>query len=140
MTLLVDAGALVIQADAAAPNHRAVVRVLQDAIEPLVTTEIVLAEADYLILQQLGIDAELRFLDDLAAGTFVVECLTQEEIGLARDLARRYRDLRLGLADCSLVVLARRHNTRRIVTLNERDFRAITPLQGGAFRLLPADA
>jgi predicted nucleic acid-binding protein len=51
-----------------------------------------------------------------------------------------HEDLRLDLADCSLIVLARRFKTRRILSFDERHFRAVAPLQGGAFSLLPADA
>jgi uncharacterized protein len=57
-----------------------------------------------------------------------------------RRVARRYRDLELGLADASIVVLAERFGTRRLLTLEERAFRSVTPLQGGQFTLLPADA
>jgi predicted nucleic acid-binding protein len=53
---------------------------------------------------------------------------------------RRYRDLELGLADASLAVLAARHRTDRIATFDERAFRAMTPLRGGAFTILPADS
>jgi uncharacterized protein len=55
------------------------------------------------------------------------------------DLDTRYADLELGLADCALVVLAGKYDTTRIVSFDERHFRAITPLQGGAFTILPAD-
>jgi uncharacterized protein len=51
----------------------------------------------------------------------------------------QYRDLRLGLADASLLVLAARYETRRILTLDDRAFRTVKPLQGGAFAVLPAD-
>ncbi|MGH2355036.1 MAG: hypothetical protein ACRDI2_09890 [Chloroflexota bacterium] len=44
------------------------------------------------------------------------------------------------LADASLVVLARRYRTRRILTFDQRAFRAVEPLHGGAFTILPADA
>jgi uncharacterized protein len=39
-----------------------------------------------------------------------------------------------------LVVLAERYGTTRILTLDERHFRAIKPLHADAFTLLPADA
>lgn len=52
----------------------------------------------------------------------------------------RYRSLSIGLADASLVVLADRYGTNRLLTLDERRFRAVRPLGGGAFRLLPTDA
>ncbi|MGH2365525.1 MAG: hypothetical protein ACRDGF_03400 [Chloroflexota bacterium] len=84
-------------------------------------------------------EAELAFLDDLAEGTYTVDCLSRAELSRAGDVARRYRDPRPGLAGCSLVVLAHRYQTRRLATLNQRDFRHIIPLQGGSFHILPAD-
>ena len=139
MTLLVDANALYVQADADDPEHRIVADILRRERGPLITSEVVVAEADYLILDRLGIETELRFLRDLAGGTFTVECLTREDIGTALGLAERYRDLELGLADASLIVLAQRHRTERILTFDHRAFRNVTPLQGGTFTVLPAD-
>ena len=139
MPLIVDAGALYTQADRKAPEHEAVVRTLRNEPGPLITSELAVAEADYLILTRLGLEVELAFLQDLAEGTFTSACLNQQELGVALGLARRYGALRLGLADCSLVVLAQRYQTQRLATLNSRHFRAVTPLQGGAFILLPAD-
>jgi predicted nucleic acid-binding protein len=140
MALIVDAGALYAQADAGDPDHAAVRATLEAERETLITTELALAEADYLILDRLGPDAEAAFLEDLVEGTFVVECLDRAGLAAARDLIARYRDLRIGLADASLVVLAARLQTRRILSFDERAFRAVTPLQGGIFTLLPADA
>ncbi len=140
MALLVDAGALYAQADADEPRHADVARILQSEPETLVTTELAVAEADYLILDRLGIDVELAFIDDLVAGTFVVECLTRDELRTAHALVDRYRDLRIGLADASLVVLAHRYGSTRIVTFDERAFRTVAPIGGGNFTLLPADA
>ncbi|MFJ9057414.1 hypothetical protein [Streptomyces sp. NPDC102409] len=50
-----------------------------------------------------------------------------------------YAGLRLDLADAVGVVLADRCRTDRISTLDQRDFRAITPLTPGltAVRILP---
>jgi predicted nucleic acid-binding protein len=140
VALVVDAGALYAQADADEPRHAEVAQILRDERELLVTTELAVAEADYLILDRLGPDVELAFVDDLVNGTFVVECLTRDELDRARGVVERYRDLRLGLADASLVVLAQRHGTTRILSFDERVFRAVAPLQGGSFTVLPADA
>jgi uncharacterized protein len=140
VTLVVDAGVLYAQADRADPHHQASARLLRAERDLLITTELAVAEADYLILNRLGIDAELAFLEDLSQGTFTVECLSRQELGKARELALRYKDLELGLADVSLVMLAHRYKTRRIATFDQRAFRRVTPLQGGAFEILPADA
>lgn len=140
MTLIVDAGPLFVQADARSRRHREIVGLLRADRGPLVTTTFAACEADYFIDKRLGVDVELRFLDDLAEGTFDVAPMGLEDIRRIREVARRYRDLRLGLTDASLVVLAERLNTTRILTFDERHFRAIEPLQGGHFTILPADA
>lgn len=139
MTILVDAGPLYSQADRRDPDHEEVARTLRAAREPLVVSPFVVAEADFLILTRLGIETELAFLEDLAAGTFQVECLTPAEMRMAAELAARYRGLELGLADASIVVLAARLRTRRVLTFDEHAFRTVAPLQGGAFELLPTD-
>jgi predicted nucleic acid-binding protein len=139
VALIIDAGGLYAQADADEPRHASVAEILRTERETLVTTELAVAEADYLILERLGVDVELAFIEDLAAGSFVVECLSRDELQTARDVAERYRDLRLGLADASLVVLAQRYASTRILTFDERAFRVVAPLQGGAFTILPAD-
>jgi predicted nucleic acid-binding protein len=50
------------------------------------------------------------------------------------------RDLRLGLADSTIVVAAERLQVYRLLTLDHRHFRAVTPKNFSHFTLLPADA
>jgi predicted nucleic acid-binding protein len=139
VTLIVDAGALYAQADRTDPAHDAVAEVLRAERNALVTSQLALAEADYLIMTRLGVGAELALLEDVVGGTFVAEGLSPTDLAVATDVVAKYRDLEVGLADASLVALAARHHTRRICTVDERCFRAMSPLQGGSFQLLPAD-
>ena len=87
-----------------------------------------------------GEPARRAFVADLAAGRFAVACLERDDYQLVSDLEARYADLRLGLAGCALVVAAHRHQTDQILSFDERHLRAVKPIGGGAFRLLPADA
>jgi hypothetical protein len=50
------------------PTHPVVGEILKEELGPLVTSEVAVAEADYLILTHLVIDVELAFLDDPAGG------------------------------------------------------------------------
>lgn len=137
MTLLVDAAPLVALADRRDPLRHAVKEVLEAERGALVIAAPVIAEADYLLGARIGRDARLAFLEDLAAGRFAVECLEPTEYAEIPRLERSYADLDLGLADCATVLLAARLGTRRVLTFDERHFRAVRPLQGGAFELLP---
>lgn len=140
MTLLIDAAPLVAVADATEPRRDAVLTVLRDEPGPLVIPAPTTAEIDYLLGQRFGPTARRAFLADLASGRFVVGALEREDYTTVVGLEGRYADLDLGLADCALVALAHRHQTTRILTFDERHFRAVAPLGGGAFTILPADA
>jgi predicted nucleic acid-binding protein len=113
--------------------------ILEDEPGALIIPGPVSAEVDYMLRRRLGSEAARAFLVDLAEGRFVVDGLTREEHGLVLSLHDRYLDLDLGLADLSVIVLAHRHRTRRLLTFDERDFRPVSPIQGGTFTLLPTD-
>lgn len=95
---------------------------------------------DYLIGSRYGVDKELSLLREVTEAVYRLEPFDAEDVAHAASLVAQYRDLGIGLADASVVVLAARHSTERILTLDERHFRAIRPPRGRAFTLLPADA
>ena len=137
MTLLLDAGPLVAAADRRDRLKPAVEELLRTEPGPLVVPAPVSVEVDYLLARRLGEGARQAFLDDVAAGRFVVECVRDHEYRLIAELERTYSDLAPALSDLSIVVLARRLGTRRIATFDERHFRLLRPLDGGTFLLLP---
>jgi len=97
------------------------------------------AEADHLILSRLGVDTQTRFVRGLASA-FTVATVDGPGLDTAASVCEHHRDLELGLADASTFVLADRWRTTALATFDERHSRAILPLGGGAFELLPADA
>lgn len=60
------------------------------------------------------------------------------DVGLARGVIEQHADLRVSLADASIVVLADRHGASDVLTLDQRHFRVLA-IQGKPFRVLPAD-
>ncbi len=139
MTVIIDAGPLVAFGDANDPHHAQIDQLLRTTDGPLVIPAPVTAEVDYLLGQRLGRGPRRSFIADLAAGRFTVACLEREDYVTVGDLDARYADLGLGLADCSLVVIANRYRTDRIMSFDERHFRTVTPLRGSTFTILPAD-
>lgn len=139
MTLIVDAAPLVALGDSRDRLHAAVGDVMRAEGGELIVPAPVSAEVDYLIRRRGSVQAARAFLRDVAAGRFRVEGLTAEEHGMVARLDEQYADLDLGLADMSVVILAHRFRTRRLLTFDERDFRAVSPLAGGSFTLLPRD-
>lgn len=139
MTVVLDAAPLIAVADRRDRLRPAIEAVLREEPGELVLPAPVTAEVDYLLGRRLGRGARLGFIEDLAAGRFLVAHLEPDEYGLIADLERRYQNLDADLADLSVVVAAHRHQTRRLLTFDERHFRTLRPLEGGRFTLLPAD-
>lgn len=119
------------------PAHEAVATVVEAEKDPLVVSPYVVAELDYLAATRLGVDAELAILAELSGGAYILAGTSVEDLTMAARIIERYRGQRVGLGDASLVVLADRHRTRSILTLDHRHFDVLRPLGGGRFRVLP---
>jgi predicted nucleic acid-binding protein len=140
VTLILDAAPLVALADAREPHLEALLRIRDEEEGSLVLPAPVAAEVDYLLGARFGEAARRAFLSDLAAQRYDVACLEAGDYRTVAELDARYADLGLGLADCSILVLAERFRTRRLLSFDERHFRTVAPLQGGSFQLLPVDS
>jgi predicted nucleic acid-binding protein len=107
----------------------------------LIVSPFVLAEVDYMIMTRSGPAAELILLNDLADGVYQVAEFTPVDAARIARLAGRYADLKLGITDAHTMTLTEpdRYDTKRLLTLDHRHFRAVKPPGGGVFTILPAD-
>ena len=78
-------------------------------------------------------------LTGIADGAYTLEALTSVDLARCRQLISTCRDLDLGLADGCIIATAGRLGVKRVLTVDECDFRVIRPKRG-PFKLLPADA
>ena len=118
-------------------HHAACARALLDAQPPLLLSPFVLAELDYLVATRVGVRAEIALLDDVASGAYELVPFDRAMLARAAAIVRRYADAYIGLADASIVVLAERAGVDRVLTLDERHFRALRDERGRRFRIVP---
>lgn len=137
--ILLDASGLLAVLNDRDPARDASIRALEADPGPYILSPFVLAEVDYLVMTRVGVAAELSLLADVAAGAYVVPPVGNDHIARARDVVSKYEDIAIGLADASIVALAEELGTTRVLTLDERHFRALRTSTGDAFTLLPAD-
>ena len=121
-------------------RHAECARILTEMEGPFLLSPFVLAELDYLVAKLANVETELRLLREVASGAYTLAPFLAGDVQEASRLVEQYSDLGIGLADASIVVLARRHRTREILTLDERHFRVVTGPGARPFRILPADA
>ena len=137
--IVLDTSGLLAAIDGSQRRHAEAADAIRMATGPLLLSPFVLAELDYLLSTKVSREAALALLDQVAAGAYRLEAMAADDVARAAEIVLQYRDLRLGLADASLVVLAERHDTLDVLTLDERHFRAITGPGGRPFRILPGD-
>ncbi|HEY8741897.1 MAG TPA: PIN domain-containing protein [Chloroflexota bacterium] len=136
--ILIDTGGLLAALDPRQADHdlaaRVVVRPQRRLLSPFV-----LAELDYLLARHGGQPEEIKLLRDVGRGVYELQTFSPADVAAAQAIIEHYTDLRLGLADASIIVLAQRHRCYDLLTLDQRHFRAVLGPGGKPFRLLPAD-
>jgi hypothetical protein len=136
--LLCDTSGLIAYFDASDAHHAQVSAAIDDDPGPFIVSPYVLAEVDYLLATRRGVQAELAALSELAGGAWDLPACEVADVRRARDVIDRYQDQNIGFTDASLVVLAARYRTDRLLTLDRRHFRVVRTLTGKPFTLSPA--
>lgn len=104
--------------------HHAALRAYEAIEEPLVATWPVLTEATHILATRAHPGLASGLVESFASGEFL---LAEQGIGDLRrmeTLMRKYRDLPMDVADASLVVLAEKIGSGRILSTDRRDFKS----------------
>jgi predicted nucleic acid-binding protein len=137
--IIADTSAVLQLASSTALRHTDVLRVVSDLDCPFLLSPFVLAELDYMLGSRHGQAEQLALLAEVAAGAYELAAFDRADVEAAAGVMRQYEDLRVGLADASLVVLAHKHATADVLSFDHRHFRAMRGPGGRPFRLLPDD-
>jgi uncharacterized protein len=135
--IVADTSGLLALFNEAEPAHASVARIVGGESDPLVVSPYVMAELDYLLATRVGPRTARAVLRELTGGAYLLPAVTVDDLVVVADVMERYDDLDLGLADASLVVLADRYATTRLLTLDRRHFGPVRTLAGSAFAALP---
>jgi predicted nucleic acid-binding protein len=138
--IVLDTSGLLAAIDASQPMHSRSASALTTDPGPFLLSPFVFAELDYMLSKYVGQAARMELLDQVVAGAYSLEPFSAAEVEEATDLMKSHEDLRISLADSSVVVIARRRGCRDLLTLDERHFRVLPGPHSRAFRLLPSDS
>ncbi|HUY08146.1 MAG TPA: PIN domain-containing protein [Candidatus Dormibacteraeota bacterium] len=135
--LVCDTSGLVAYFDASDDHNAQASRIIEGDPGPFVVSPYVVAELDFLLAKRRGVAAELAALVELSGGAWELPSIAAGELHEACGVMGMHRDQNIGLADASMVVLARRYRMERILTLDQRHFRVMRTAAGGPFTVLP---
>ncbi|OGA51941.1 MAG: hypothetical protein A3G24_28130 [Betaproteobacteria bacterium RIFCSPLOWO2_12_FULL_62_13] len=137
--MLLDTSGLLSALDESQRYHHECAALVGEASPPLLLSPFVLAELDYLLMRNVGRRAQAALLEEVARGAYQLELFGAADVARAKEVVEQYADLEIGLADASIVVLARRHAVTEVLTLDERHFRAMRVERRKRFKVLPFD-
>jgi len=135
--IVCDTSGLLAFFDAAESANDGVSEVIASESGPFIVSPFVLAELDYLVATRRGSKNEIAVLRELAGGAWELASFDAFDLSATADVVEQYSDQQIGVADASLVVLASRYRTNRILTLDHRHFGVVRAPGGAAFELLP---
>jgi predicted nucleic acid-binding protein len=135
--ILLDSGGLLALLDRGEPEHRRAHAAVKRARGPLILTDFVFTEVDYLVGKRLGRKAELAFVDQVIGGAFLREPVEPTDLRRAREILLRYAEHDLGVTDATLMALCDRLGTHEVLTLDHRHFAPYRSPRGEGLRLLP---
>lgn len=137
MTALLDSGFLYATVDQDDKNHARVMQVLASRKERVLLPTIVLTETTHLLAARRGHLVMRQFIGRLAQHPFPLVNPIQDDFSRIYDLLDQYANLRLDFVDATIIALAERFNIQRILTVDQRDFRAVRPKHCPYFEILP---
>ncbi|MEA5580162.1 PIN domain-containing protein [Nodularia harveyana UHCC-0300] len=97
----------------------------------------VLAEVAYLVGRNAGSATLVAFLKGISASRFILVALTDQDLVRVAEILDEYADSRIDFVDASVMAIAERFNIKRILTLDQRDFRLFRPQHSDCFEILP---
>ena len=133
--IAVDTGPLVALLDRSDNQHKLCKTTLEGLKEPLITTWAALTEAHHLL--GFSVEVQRKLVQLVADGDVAVHLTTEREHSRLLELADKYADLPLDLADATLVSMCEQLRIKTVFTLDMKDFTAIRPRHARAFTVIP---
>lgn len=133
--VLVDTGPIVAILSRRDQFHRSCVEALREMPGPLFTCWPVITEAAWLVRHDAN--AVQKLLDSVSGGLFELVVLDADDAKPIASIMKKYRDIRIQLADAALVHIAARDGLDTIFTLDQRDFSVYRLPRGKTFRIIP---
>ena len=112
--------------DSESAAHTALLPVFRSFRDEWIVPWAILPELDYMVPRRFGAAVSQAFRVDLGNNLYTVAWGEPADLQRALELDRTYRDLSLGLVDGIVMAVAERLEARAILTLDLRDFGAVT--------------
>lgn len=115
-TIIIDTGPIVALLNSKDKYHQNVLNFLKGHDGNFITTWSVITEATHLLRN--SIQAQINLLEWIKRGGLTIFDIEKKDIERMISLTKKYKDLPMDLADCSLVILAEKRNIKDILSID----------------------
>lgn len=131
-----DTGFIVALVNNADTMHPVVAKVYSQQ-QRILLPQTVLTEVAYLVGREAGVATVVAFLRGLSASKFDLVALTEQDLLRTAEILDEYKDSRVDFVDGTVMAVAERYGSKKILTLDQRDFRLFRPRHCDSFEILP---
>ncbi|MCB0079440.1 MAG: PIN domain-containing protein [Caldilineaceae bacterium] len=136
MTAVADTGFILAVAVRADAKHAACLSIYRSQ-SVIYLPQSTLAEVAYLLTRAGGNEATAHFLDGLPRTKYRLVALEDDDVARVAQLLKQYAMARIDFVDMTVVAIAERLEIRRILTVDQRDFRMVRPTHCPYLEILP---
>jgi len=122
--IIADTGFWVALANEKDQYHSLAKKSYQLYYKRLITSYFVMTETCHLLLREIGVEAQIKFLQAYEIDAYKVFHLEKQHFPRLIELMKKYKELPMDLADGSLVILAEHLGHGQILSTDQRDFNA----------------
>lgn len=134
--IIADTGFWVALANDKDQYHTLAKKAYQFYYKNLITSYFVMTETCHLLLCEIGVEAQIKFLQAYEIDAYKVFHLEKQHFPRLIELMQKYKELPMDLADGSLVILAEHLGHGQILSTDQRDFNAYRWKQNKPFENL----
>jgi uncharacterized protein len=127
LIVLVDTSAIIAISDRRHILYNQFNKLMQSGDNVYIVPVAVATEACYILNNRFGPRFEINLIKEIIETNFILEPVAFEDLSRILELLIKYEDLNLGFADGSIVAIAERLKTNKILTLDRKHFDVVIP-------------
>ena len=127
MQVLLDTSAILSLSDKSSVINETVKNLVLNEDHLYIVPSTVIVETCQLLKYRFGAIYEIKFLQEIQLSNFIMETVGFEDIHRIIEILKKYSDLGAGYVDSSIVAIAERLGTNKVITLDKKHFTVMTP-------------
>ncbi len=136
MQIILDTSAVIGLMDKKYKKHENLKTIFTKKDNLYILPSTAIGEICYMLNSRFGNKIELIFLEEIIKTSFQLELLKDMDIVRIIEILKKYDTLNIGYVDASIVAIAERLKTNKILTLDRKHFEIITPRGFDRFDIL----